>query len=64
MWGVVYNDDLPYVAEQEFSTYDEAVAAAKKTARKTKEDVEIYSIHSVVKFPETDLEVETMVQTT
>lgn len=58
--GALILDDV-YGYEKEFDNYEDAVAAAKKTANKTKEDVIIYSIDSVVKFPEADLEVEKVV---
>jgi hypothetical protein len=49
------------LTEKEFDNYDDAVTAAKKTAMKTKEDVAIYTIDSIVKFPLADLEVEKVV---
>lgn len=45
---------------KEFENYDDAVKAAKKQAEKTKEDVSIRKIASVVKFPEPVFEVETL----
>lgn len=47
--------------EKEFDNYDDAVVAAKKTAAKTKEDVTIYTVDSVVKFPVGDYTVEKVV---
>lgn len=46
-----------YAIETEYDKYDDAVEAAKKTASKTKEDVVIYKIASVVKFPTDNLKV-------
>ena len=46
-----------YAIETEYDKYDDAVEAAKKTASKTKDDVVIYKIASVVKFPTDNLKV-------
>ena len=54
----LYYGGRSYSHEKEFDSYEEAVKAAKKTAAKTKEDVLIYTVDSVVKFPEVDYEVE------
>ena len=61
-----YSDFSPYYVtttgkstfEKEFDNYDDAVTAAKKTAAKLQEDVTIYTIDSVVKFPVDDYKVE------
>ncbi len=55
--GYVYSPNNT-TTEKEFDTYDEAVTAAKKTSAKLREDVTIYTIDSVVKFPVDDYKVE------
>lgn len=47
-----------YIPTTEFDTRDEAVAAAKKLASQRKDDVTIWKIDSVAKFPIPDVEIE------
>ena len=60
-----YNRPSSYTSdasiEKEFDSYDEAVKAAKKEASKSKEDVVIYKIASVAKFPVDNIRIEEVV---
>ena len=49
------------LSSNEFTNTMDALAAAKKEAKRTKEDVTIWKIDSVVKFPEPDFTVEKLV---
>lgn len=55
--NIVFGGSYNTSYEKEFDKYDDAVEAAKKTASRTKEDVVIYKIASVVKFPTDNLKV-------